>query len=119
MFLLSPVRTPVAHSGLQRSLANRLGEGNSALFAARLLQAAEIEFLPAYSLLEAATRIALEIGHPAYDCLYLALAAQLDCRFATADERFVRKLHESGKRQFRRLAISLTQAAEELSRSTD
>lgn len=44
------------------------------LLAARLLQAAEIEFLPSRSLLEAATQIAIELKHAAYDCLYLALA---------------------------------------------
>ena len=37
------------------------------------LQAADIEFLPARLLLEAASRIAVELDHPAYDCLYLAL----------------------------------------------
>jgi predicted nucleic acid-binding protein len=48
-----------------------------ALLAARLLQAAEIELLPTRSLLEAATRIAIELDHPAYDCLYLALASRV------------------------------------------
>ncbi|WP_051076262.1 type II toxin-antitoxin system VapC family toxin [Verrucomicrobium sp. 3C] len=46
-----------------------------AFLAARLLQAADIEFLPTRSLLETATRTAIEIDHPVYDCLYLALAA--------------------------------------------
>jgi predicted nucleic acid-binding protein len=39
-----------------------------ALLAARLLQIAEIELLPTRALLEAATRIALDLDHPAYDC---------------------------------------------------
>ncbi|WP_298137138.1 type II toxin-antitoxin system VapC family toxin [Acidiferrobacter sp.] len=70
----------------------RRGElsADEAQFAARLLQAAHIEFLPAHSLLEAATRLAIEIGHPAYDCLYLALAREQDCPFITADEAFIR-----------------------------
>ena len=46
-----------------------------ALLAARLLQGAEIELLPMRSLFETATRISIEINHPAYDCIYLALAA--------------------------------------------
>ena len=45
-----------------------------ALLAARLLQGAEIELLPTRFLFEAATRMSIEIDHPAYDCLYLALA---------------------------------------------
>jgi predicted nucleic acid-binding protein len=29
---------------------------------------------------------AIELDHPAYDCLYLALSVENDCRFVTADE---------------------------------
>jgi predicted nucleic acid-binding protein len=47
-----------------------------ALVAARLLQGAEIELLPTRSLFEAATRMSIEIDHPAYDCLYLSLAVE-------------------------------------------
>ena len=55
-----------------------------ALLAARLFQSAEIELLPTRSLLEAATQISIEINHPAYDCLYLALAVDHECRCVTA-----------------------------------
>jgi hypothetical protein len=41
-----------------------------ALLAARLLQGAALELLPIRSLLETATRIAIELDHPAYDCVY-------------------------------------------------
>ena len=44
-----------------------------ALLAARLLQGAALELLPIRSLLETATRIAIELDHP-YDCVYIALA---------------------------------------------
>jgi predicted nucleic acid-binding protein len=81
-----------------------------ALLAARLLQTAAIELVPTRSLLAAATRIAIELDHPAYDCLYLALAIENDCRFVTADERFLRKL--GGRRsRFRAKAVLLTQTA--------
>jgi len=90
---------------------------DEALLAARLLQAAEIEFLPTHSLLEAAAQIAIELNHAAYDCLYLALAAQRDCRFVTADESFVRKLSEGHRRPFRGRVISLAQAAREVDRT--
>ncbi|HTG20377.1 MAG TPA: type II toxin-antitoxin system VapC family toxin [Reyranella sp.] len=81
-----------------------------ALLAARLLQTAAIELVPTRSLLAAATRIAIELDHPAYDCLYLALAIENDCRFVTAYERFLRKL--GGRRsRFRAKAVLLTEAA--------
>lgn len=38
---------------------------NEAYLAARLLQAADIEFLPTRSLLEVATQIAIELNHAA------------------------------------------------------
>ncbi len=82
-----------------------------ALLAARLLQGAEIELLPTRSLLEAATRLAIELDHPAYDCLYLALAVEHGCRFVTADERFLRKLDQGRRREFRPRAIALTEAS--------
>jgi len=78
-----------------------------ALLAARLLQGADIELLPTRSLLEAATQMSIEINHPAYDCLYLALAVDNECRCVTADERFLRKLQQCRQRGLRTRAISL------------
>jgi predicted nucleic acid-binding protein len=43
-------------------------------------------------LLETATRIAIELDHPASDCLYIALAVENGARFVTSDESLVRKL---------------------------
>lgn len=73
---------------------------NEALIAARLLQNAEVEILATRSLLERATGLAIELRHPAYDCIYLALAIQSDCGFCTADQAFVRKISSApfGKR---------------------
>jgi predicted nucleic acid-binding protein len=82
-----------------------------ALLAARLLQGAEIELMSTRSLLEAATRIAIELDHPAYDCLYLALAVENACRFVTADERFLRKVGQSRRLTLRERGISLEEAA--------
>lgn len=65
-----------------------------AVLAARLLEGAEIELLPTRSLLEVATRMSIELNHPAYDCLYLALAAKNKCQFVTADNRFLQKLRQ-------------------------
>jgi predicted nucleic acid-binding protein len=62
-----------------------------ALLAARLFQGAEIELRPLRSLFETATRMSIDINRPAYDCVYLALAANSKCQFVTAGERFLRK----------------------------
>src|ERR1700730_17898913 len=45
-----------------------------ALLAARLLQRADIELAPMRAFVEPATRLAIGLDHPAYDCAYLALA---------------------------------------------
>jgi predicted nucleic acid-binding protein len=91
---------------------------DEAFLAARLLQAANIEFPPTHHLLEAATRIAVELDHPAYDCLYIALAAEQDCRFVTADGHLVRKAADGPRRRFAGRAVGLAQAARELDKST-
>jgi predicted nucleic acid-binding protein len=59
--------------------------------AARLLARADIDYEPMLPLLEFATNLAIAIEHPAYDCVYLALAELRDCDFITADESLTRK----------------------------
>lgn len=84
-----------------------------AVLAARLLQAAEIELASTRFLLESATRMAILLDHPAYDCVYLALAVANSCRFVTADERLLRKIGKHHQTRFRRSVIDLTEAAGE------
>ena len=79
--------------------------------AARLLQGADIELVPTRSLLEAATSAAIELDHPAYDCLYLALAAARGCSFVTADERLLRKVGQNPHSSWRDKVMSLAAAA--------
>ena len=81
-----------------------------ALLAARLLEGAEVELVPTRHLLEAATRLAVELDHPAHDCLYLALAIERDCRFVTADERLLRKMGQTRRRALRGRTLSLIEA---------
>lgn len=71
----------------------RRGElsADEAVFAARLLQRADIELEPMRRLWEPATQLAVSLDHPAYDCTYLALAQALSCALVTADERLYRK----------------------------
>lgn len=66
-----------------------------AALAARLLERADIELAPMRLLLAEAARFAIALDHPAYDCIYLALARVQGCGFVTADDKFVRKLRAS------------------------
>jgi predicted nucleic acid-binding protein len=62
-----------------------------AAFAAGLLARADIELVAMRPYLEAATRIAAALDHPAYDCFYIALAEAEGLRLVTADWTLVRK----------------------------
>ena len=59
--------------------------------ASRLLANADLDLRPTRSLMNTALEIAIQLDHPAYDCLYLALAEQNDAEFVTADSRLVAK----------------------------
>jgi predicted nucleic acid-binding protein len=78
-----------------------------ALFAARLLQAARIELLPMRSLIEAATQFAIELSHPAYGCIYLALAVENRCKLVTADTRLLSKISQAERSVLRDTVIPL------------
>lgn len=54
------------------------------------LQAAPLFFVSQAELIAEAVDLALEIGHPVYDCLYLALAIRDDAVLVTADGRLLR-----------------------------
>lgn len=69
---------------------NELSEREAAL-AAGLLARADIELVAMRPYLEAAVRIASALDHPAYDCIYIALAEAEGLRFVTADTSLVRK----------------------------
>ena len=42
-----------------------------------------------------ASRMALDLGHPLKDCVYLALATELRCPLVTADARFADRAREA------------------------
>ena len=72
----------------------RRGEIDTAT--ARIL-ANSIESLPLHwaddeRVLGDAVRLASELDHPAYDCMYLALANRLGARLVSADARFVERV---------------------------
>lgn len=78
----------------------RLGEfaREEAEVASQILQRVDIELVPSRPLVDAAVRLALRLDHPAYDCVYLALARRLQVPLITADQRLVRKLAEAGEK---------------------
>src|SRR4051812_48912480 len=49
------------------------------------------ELVPSTRLKDRALAIALELRHPVYDCLYLALAEMRNIELVTADKRLVRR----------------------------
>jgi predicted nucleic acid-binding protein len=60
--------------------------------------ALEIVWVAAQTLLRPAARLAAELGHPVYDCIYLALAASRSAILATADDRLRRGAERVGIR---------------------
>jgi predicted nucleic acid-binding protein len=63
-----------------------------ATLAARVLARVDIELVPMRALIPEALRLAVAYGHPAYDCIYLALAGATSVPFVSADGVMVRKL---------------------------
>lgn len=53
----------------------------------QLLLQAPIQFTSSPELLDTALRISIDLKHPVYDCVYLALALQLEVPLITADRR--------------------------------
>jgi predicted nucleic acid-binding protein len=71
---------------------------DEALYAARLLARVEIDLMPMRPYLEAAVGLAAALDHPAYDCVYLALAEAENIPFVTADRSFLNKARRHGWR---------------------
>jgi len=62
------------------------------------LLALQIVWVAAATLLRPAVRLAADLGHPVYDCIYLALAASHSAILATADDRLRRGAERVGVR---------------------
>lgn len=78
---------------------------DEAALAARLLANANIELAPTAPLLDAALEIALFLEHPAYDCMYLALAERNALKLVTADTRLINRARATER--FRESLIDL------------
>jgi predicted nucleic acid-binding protein len=82
-----------------------------AIFAAGLIARADIDLMPMRPLLEAATKLAIELDHPAYDCVYIALAEAEGARFVTANTRLMRKIAAHPAGGFRDQVVLLSDSA--------
>ena len=71
-------------------------DGHEALRVLAGFRRLPIRRLPDDGLLALALRLGVEMSHPVYDCLYLALALETGVSLLTADERFSRVLVANG-----------------------
>ena len=93
---------------LWKKVRRRERSAEEALFASRLIEAADLQLRELLPLFGPSVELAAELDHPAYDCTYLALALQEQLQFVTADESLVRKLRQHDQARFRDLALPLT-----------
>jgi len=83
-----------------------------ALLAAKLLERSGIDFVSLQGLSETATQLALDLRHPAYDCVYLALASRRGLRFVTADRRLLAAVRERADVSLQALCVDLAAFSE-------
>jgi predicted nucleic acid-binding protein len=69
---------------------------DEAMLAADLLARMDVEIVGHRPAMPVAMRLALDLGHPAYDCTYLALALERGLPMVTADRRFARAVAADG-----------------------
>ena len=80
---------------------------DEASLAIELLVRADVELVPTRGIASRALALSLDLDHPAYDCMYLALAIERGDAFVTADRRFVRLVAERGAPDLRGRALEL------------
>ena len=90
----------------------RRGEltGGEAEIAGQTLEQADLTIISARAYLSRAAAIAVELDHPAYDGIYLAVAEALGLRLVTADDRLIRKVNQSANR-FQPSLVALSDVA--------
>ena len=81
-----------------------------AAVAAQTLEQADITVVSTKAYLGAATSIAIELDHPAYDAVYLAMAEAQGLRYVTADNRLARKVRD-GDSRFQQMLVILADTA--------
>jgi predicted nucleic acid-binding protein len=91
---------------LWKKVARREVTAEEADLAAQAIERAEIEIVSMRPYLARSLALANEYAHPAYDCMYLAVAEGLDLPIVTADTRLVNKMRQSGRPSERLLHLS-------------
>jgi predicted nucleic acid-binding protein len=72
-----------------------------------VLGQATVRLFPMFTDLRAATELAIALGHPAYDCFYLALAERTRRILVTADKRLIGVVERWAPQRFAGRVISL------------
>ncbi|HVZ69208.1 MAG TPA: type II toxin-antitoxin system VapC family toxin [Rhizomicrobium sp.] len=86
----------IANALWRRTLQRELSQKEAARRLA-WLRRAPVLLLPASDHVEDAFRIAADLKHPLYDCIYLATAMREETQFVTADTRFARTVRIHSK----------------------
>jgi predicted nucleic acid-binding protein len=88
--LIAPVLwlAEAANALWRHARIGEISDDEAAAHFSELLKA-PVASLPIEPYLEPALQLAGEIGHPVYDCIYLALALRHQTHVVTADQRFV------------------------------
>ena len=79
-----------AANGIRRAVRENVGTQAEAREWLSILDDAPVQDVPTASVLRQGLDLAMALGHPVYDCLFLALAIDRDCRLLTADDKFRR-----------------------------
>ena len=80
---------------------------DEASLALELLVRADVELVPTRAIASHAMVLSLDLDHPAYDCMYLALALERGDAFVTAERRFVRLVSDRGAPDLRGKVVNL------------
>lgn len=95
---------------LWRKVRHGLLSEEEAEMAARTLEQSDLGVVSSRVYMTRAIAIAVELDHPAYDAIYMAVAEAFGLRLTTADYRLLRKA-EQGAARFRDLLVPLTDIA--------
>ncbi|WP_309627408.1 type II toxin-antitoxin system VapC family toxin [Brevundimonas sp.] len=83
-----------AANGIRRAVLEGVGTQAEAREWLSILDDAPVQDVATTSVLRQGLDLAIALGHPVYDCLFLALAIDRDCRLLTSDDKFRRVVVE-------------------------
>lgn len=95
--MIAPALLPIecGNALLRRARSGDL-PAESVVGKVRALRVAPVRLVPAERHLEAAIKLATQLRHSLYDCLYLALALGERVQLITADQRFAERVRRDG-----------------------